>query len=263
MTTERRWSERYFKLAAYGRKYWTTVALMIGSSVALTILRVLVPVLTGNAVTDILASNSLDSILVISVEIIGVSALAAVFQFGLGYGGQYLGQKIIYDMRNDIFSAIQGQSFSFHDRNQTGQLMARATGDVEAVRRFLAFGSSQIIGNVLLIIFVAISSFINNMIFGLAVASVLPFLLYISWRFSQTQAPFWKRARENYGEINSVLQENITGMKVVRSFSAEDREIAKFDSKNRAYRDSIMGASTLRAFYTPLLTLVIGLLLGL
>lgn len=235
---------------------------MVASALALTTLSVIVPFLTGNAVQIVLTSHSMTQIQTIAIEIVVISAVSAVFQFGLGYGGQYLGQKIIYDMRNDIFSAIQGQSFSFHDRNQTGQLMARATGDVEAVRRFLAFGSSQIIGNVLLIIFVAIASFINNMIFGLAVASVLPFLLYISWRFSQTQAPFWKRARENYGEINSVLQENITGMKVVRSFSAEDREIAKFDSKNRAYRDSIMGASTLRAFYTPLLTLVIGLLLG-
>ncbi len=235
---------------------------MVASALALTTLSVIVPFLTGNAVQIVLTSHSMTQIQTIAIEIVVISAVSAVFQFGLGYGGQYLGQKIIYDMRNDIFGAIQGQSFSFHDRNQTGQLMARATGDVEAVRRFLAFGSSQIIGNVLLIVFVAIASFINNVVFGLAVASVLPLLLYISWRFSQTQAPFWKRARENYGEINSVLQENITGMKVVRSFSAEDREIAKFDSKNRAYRDSIMGASTLRAFYTPLLTLVIGLLLG-
>lgn len=262
MTTERRWSERYFKLAAYGRKYWTTVALMIGSSVALTILRVLVPVLTGNAVTDILASNSLDSILVISVEIIGVSALAAVFQFTLGYGGQYLGQKIIYDMRNKIFAAIQGQSFSFHDRNQTGQLMSRATGDVEAVRRFLAFGSAQLLGNLFLMVGVVVTIYLLNFQLALVVTLVLPILLVISWRFSQSQAPFWKKSRQDYGEINSVLQENISGMRIVRSFSREGREIEKFEEKNKAYRDDLVGAAAIRSFYTPLLTLILSLALG-
>ncbi len=255
--------EKFRKLARYSRKYWLTLTLMVASAIALSTLNVLVPFLAGSAVEIILTSRSIVGIQTIAVEIVAISAVSAVFQFGLGYGGQYLGQKMIYDMRNDLFVAMQGQSFSFHDRNQTGQLMARATGDVEAVRRLLAFGSSQLIGNILLIIFVAISSFINDYIFGVAIASVLPVLIYISWRFSQTQAPFWKRAREDYGAINSVLQENITGMKVVRSFSAESREISKFDSKNRGYRDDIMAASTIRAFYTPLLTLVVSLLLGL
>lgn len=262
MKTERRRSERYFKLAAYGRKYWTTVALMIGSSIALTILRVLVPVLTGSAVTDILASKTLESILVISVEIIGVSALAAVFQFTLGYGGQYLGQKIIYDMRNKIFTAIQGQSFSFHDKNQTGQLMSRATGDVEAVRRFLAFGSAQLLGNLFLMVGVVVTIYFLNFQLALLVTLVLPILLIISWRFSQSQAPFWKKSRQDYGEINSVLQENISGMRIVRSFSREKREIEKFEEKNKAYRDDLVGAAAIRSFYTPLLTLVLSLALG-
>jgi ATP-binding cassette, subfamily B, multidrug efflux pump len=255
---------KYGKLAHYLRKYWPTLTLMVACGLALTTLNVIVPFLTGNAVQIVLANKSIAPVQIqtIAIEIVIISAIASVFQFGLGYGGQYLGQKIIYDMRNDLFAAIQGQSFSFHDKNQTGQLMARATGDVEAVRRFLAFGSSQLIGNILLIAFVAISSFINNIVFGIAVGSILPILLYVSWRFSQTQAPFWKKARENYGAINTVLQENITGMKVVRSFSAEERAIAKFDSKNKAYRDDIMGASVIRAFYTPLLTLIVSLLLG-
>lgn len=261
MINERRF-EKYFKLLAYGRKYWQIGCLMIGSAVALTVLRVLIPLLTGSAVTDILASSSISSVLMISLEIIGVSAVAALFQFALGYGGQYLGQKIIYDMRNRIFFAIQAQSFSFHDRNQTGQLMARATGDVEAVRRFLAFGSAQMIGNLLLMAGVVITIFFLSIELVLVVIVCLPVLIIISWKFSQTQAPFWKRSRQNYGEINSALQENISGMKIVRAFSTEDEEIAKFETKNSAYRDDLIGASAVRSFYTPLLTMVISFGLG-
>jgi ABC-type multidrug transport system fused ATPase/permease subunit len=255
--------EKYRKLAEYGRKYKRTIILMLVSGVALTGLQVAIPLLIGNAVTVILASKSpIQSVLVVSLEIIGLSATSAVFQFSLGYGGQYLGQKVIYDMRNKLFVAIQGQSFSFHDKNQTGQLMARATGDVEAVRRFLAFGSAQILGQVLLMIGVLIAFWFLNVEFALIVTLILPVLVYIAWRFSQTQAPFWRQARINYGNINSVLQENITGMRIVRAFSAEKKEIQKFNAVNTEYRDDLVGAAKIRAFYTPLLTLVISLTLA-
>jgi ABC-type multidrug transport system fused ATPase/permease subunit len=255
--------EKFLKLAKYGRKYKRTIALMLVSGVALTGLQVAIPLLIGNAVTIILASrNAIQSVLMISLEIIGLSAASAIFQFSLGYGGQYLGQKVIYDMRNKLFVAIQGQSFSFHDKNQTGQLMARATGDVEAVRRFLAFGSAQILGQVLLMIGVVVAFWFLNAEFGLIVTLILPGLIYIAWRFSQTQAPFWKQARINYGNINSVLQENITGMRIVRAFSGEKKEIQKFNAVNTEYRDDLLGAARIRAFYTPLLTLVISLILA-
>jgi ABC-type multidrug transport system fused ATPase/permease subunit len=255
--------EKYLKLGEYLRKYKRTIALMLVSGVALTGLQVAIPILIGNAVTVILVSrNASESILVISLEIIGLSAASAIFQFSLGYGGQYLGQKVIYDMRNKLFVAIQGQSFSFHDRNQTGQLMARATGDVEAVRRFLAFGTAQILGQVLLMIGVLVAFWLLNLEFALIVTLILPLLVYIAWRFSQTQAPFWRQARINYGNINAVLQENITGMRIVRAFSAEKREIRKFNAVNTEYRDDLLGAARIRAFYTPLLTLILSLILA-
>lgn len=255
--------EKYRKLADYCLKYRRTIVIMLASGVALTGLQVAIPLLIGNAVTIILASkNAIHGVLMISLEIIGLSAASAVFQYSLGYGGQYLGQKVIYDMRNKLFIAIQGQSFSFHDKNQTGQLMARATGDVEAVRRFLAFGSAQILGQVLLMIGVTIAFWFLNVELAAIVTVILPIVIYIAWRFSQTQAPFWRKARINYGNINSVLQENITGMKIVRAFSAEEKEIQKFDAVNTEYRDDLIGAAKVRSFYTPLLTLVISLTLA-
>ncbi len=254
--------EKYFKLAEYGKKYKRTITLMLTCGIILTGLQVAIPFLIGDAVNIIGTKSSFYGVVVISIEIVSLSALSSVFQFGLGYGGQYLGQKIIYDMRNRIFVSIQGQSFSFHDKNQTGQLMARATGDVEATRRFLAFGLPQLLGQVLLMMGVIVALYFLNLQFALIVSLALPVLVYISWRFSQTQAPFWQRARLNYGEINTVLQENITGMKIVRAFSAEQHEIAKFSEKNEEYRDDIVGAAKIRSFYTPLLTLIISLILG-
>ncbi len=254
---------KYHKLIEYGNKYKRTIALMLASGAILTALQVEIPILIGNAVGIILSSKSvIDSIVLISLEIIALSAASAVFQFSLGYGGQYLGQKVIYDMRNKLFVSIQGQSFSFHDKNQTGQLMARATGDVEAVRRFVAFGFPQILGQMLLMVGVVVAFWFVNVEFAIIVTLILPVLLYIGWRFSQTQAPFWRKARLNYGNINTVLQENITGMRIVRAFSAEDEEKKKFNAVNAEYRDDLIGAAKIRSLYTPLLTLLISLLLA-
>jgi ABC-type multidrug transport system fused ATPase/permease subunit len=253
---------RYTKLAAYIKKYWRVAVLMLVCVVLLTILRVVIPILLGDAISDIQLHLPLETILVISLEIVAINALSALFQFGLGYGGQVIGQKIIYDMRNQIFVALQNQSFSFHDRNETGQLMSRATGDVEAVRRFLAFGSSQILGNTFLMGGVIIALYLLSFKLAVAVTAVFPLLVLISWKYAQTQGPHWKFSREHYGAMNSVLQQNITGMRIVRAFSAEESEIRKFEEKNRAYRDDIVNAANIRAVFSPLLTLLVSLDMG-
>ncbi|MDG7002196.1 MAG: ABC transporter ATP-binding protein, partial [Nitrososphaerota archaeon] len=161
-----------------------------------------------------------------------------------------------------IFVAIQRQSFSFHDRNETGQLMARATGDVEAVRRLLAFGSAQILGNIFIMGGVLVSLFLISIPAGLVVAATFPIVFYTAWRYSQALGPHWKRARRHYGDINSTLQQNIAGLKIVRSFSAERYEMDKFDRSNTGYRDDLLNSASIRALYTPLLTLLVTLAIG-
>ena len=251
--------ERYRRLLVLVKKHWAIATVMVACVTALTGFRVLVPFLTGEAINDIVAKSPVSSVLGLAVEIVVVSAVSAAFSFGLSYGGQVLGQRLIYDIRNTIFTSIQGQSFSFHDRNETGQLMSRATGDVEAVRRFVAFGLGQLLSNVFLVGGVIISLFYLNLYLAAIVSVVFPLTLFLSWRFSQTQGPFWRLTRKNYGAMNSVLQQNVTGARIVRSFTAEDEEASRFAATNQAYRDGIVGSSAVRAVYVPLLSLVISL----
>ena len=251
--------EKYARLFALVKRHWPIAAVMVVCVTALTGFRVLVPFLTGQAVNDIVAKSPVSSVLLLSIEIVAVSAISAGFSFGLSYGGQALGQKLIYDIRNTIFTSIQHQSFSFHDRNETGQLMSRATGDVEAVRRFVAFGWGQLLSNAFLVGGVIISLFFLNLYLAAIVSVAFPVILFLSWRFSQTQGPFWRLTRKNYGAMNSVLQQNVAGARIVRSFSAEDGEISRFAAANQAYRGGIIGSSAVRAVYVPLLSLVISL----
>ncbi|MCL4355628.1 MAG: ABC transporter ATP-binding protein/permease [Thaumarchaeota archaeon] len=250
---------KYFRLISLAKGHWRTVVVMLVSVTALTGFRVLVPFLTGEAVSDIVAKSPVSSVAFLAVEIVAVSAASAAFSFGLSYGGQTLGQKLVYDLRNIIFNSIQSQSFSFYDRNETGQLMSRATGDVEAVRRFVAFGLGQLLSNAFLVGGVVVSLFYLNLRLAAIVSVVFPVILALSWKFSQTQGPFWRLTRKNYGTMNSVLQQNVTGARIVRSFTAEDGEASRFAAANQAYRDGIVGSSAVRAVYVPLLSLVISL----
>ncbi|MDG6909560.1 MAG: ABC transporter ATP-binding protein [Nitrososphaerota archaeon] len=251
--------EKYLRLLAAVRRHWAIAAVMLASVTALTAFRVLVPFLTGEAVNDIVAKSPASDVLYLSLEIVAVSAVSAAFSFGLSYGGQALGQKMIYDMRNTIFTSIQSQSFSFHDRNETGQLMSRATGDVEAVRRFVSFGWGQLLSNTFLVGGVIVSLFYLNLYLAAVVSVVFPLIIAVSWKFSQTQGPFWRLTRKNYGTMNSVLQQNVAGARIVRSFTAEDGEASRFAAANQAYRDGIVGSSAVRAVYVPLLSLIISL----
>ena len=251
--------EKYLKLWTLVKRHWPIAAVMLFSVVVLTGLRVLVPFLAGQAINDIVGRQPISSILIVAVEIVLVSGLSAAFSFGLGYGAQALGQRIIYDMRNTIFTAIQSQSFSFHDRNETGQLMSRATGDVEAVRRFVSFGSAQLLSNLFLVGGVFVSLVYLSLYFALIVSVVFPVVLALSWMFSRTQGPFWRLTRKNYGSMNSVLQQNVAGARIVRSYSAEEFEMGRFAEANQAYRDGIVGSAAVRAVYTPLLSLVVSL----
>ena len=253
---------KYLRLIALAKRHWHIVAVMLVSVTALTGSRVLVPFLTGQAVDDIVAKSPISSVLLLAMEIVAVSAASAAFSFGVSYGGQSLGQKLIYDLRNNIFTSIQAQSFSFYDRNETGQLMSRATGDVEAVRRFTAFGLGQLLSNAFLVGGVVVSLFYLDLRLAAIVSVVFPVILFLSWRFSKTQGPFWRLTRKNYGAMNSVLQQNVTGARVVRSFTAEDGEMSRFAATNQAYRDGIVGSSAVRAVYVPLLSLVISLALA-
>lgn len=251
--------ERYIRLVSLVKRHWQIATVMFVCVTALTGLRVLVPFLTGAAINDMVGRSPVSSVASLAVEIVAVSAAAAAFSFGLSYGGQALGQKLIYDIRNTIFTSIQSQSFSFYDRNETGQLMSRATGDVEAVRRFVSFGLGQLLSNAFLVGGVIVSLFYLNFFLAAVVSVVFPLILLLSWRFSKTQGPFWRLTRRNYGAMNSVLQQNVTGARIVRSFTAEDGEIARFAATNQAYRDGIVGSSAVRAVYVPLLSLVISL----
>ena len=221
--------------------------------------RLLVPAFINIITVDITSRASLGTILLYSLGIIGVTAISGVGQFTYSYLTQTTGNRVVYDIRHDLFTSIQSKSFSFYDQNQVGDLIARATGDVEAVRRFVTQSMGALLFTIALMAGVVIELVRLNPLLLLPGIGLMPLVVLTGYLFDKQQSPNWKLVREQYGVMNTVIEENLTGMRVVRAFMREDYEVRKFDAINKKYYDTNIAVAKTRAFFIPLMPLLIGL----
>jgi ATP-binding cassette subfamily B protein len=187
----------------------------------------------------------------VALAIFAAAAMRSVSQFGRQFLGQWLGQRVAYDLRNAIYNRLQRLSFAYHDSHQTGQLMSRATQDVEAVQMFVQMGI--LMGTYFLMVMVGATILMFTTNWRLALVT-LPFLLVVavgSGFFSARLREIWTRVQNGLARLTTVLQENLSGARVVKSFGREDLEVAKFGKEAEAlFRDSY-ASSRLQALSVP------------
>jgi ATP-binding cassette subfamily B protein len=180
----------------------------------------------------------------------------SIAQYGRQYLGQVLGQKVAYDLRNNIYNRLQHLSFAYHDSHQTGQLMSRATQDVEAVQQFVQMGVLMAVYFAIFIIGALILMFISN--WQLALITV-PFLLIIagsSGFFSGKLRATWYRVQNGLARLTTVLQENLSGARVVKSFGREDLENKKFNKEAEALFKDSYESTKLQSISVPSMTAI-------
>jgi ATP-binding cassette subfamily B protein len=190
-------------------------------------------------------------LIVAASSMFGAAAFRSVAQFGQQYLGQWLGQKIAYDLRNAIYNTLQHLSFAYHDNHQTGQLMSRATQDVEAVQRFVQMGVLRALYFLLVVVGAIVLMLIANWRLSLV---LMPFLLVVgigSGIFAAKLRAIWTRVQEGLARLTTVLQENLSGARLVRSFGREDTEIIKFKAEAEALFEDSYKSSRLQAISMP------------
>jgi ATP-binding cassette, subfamily B, multidrug efflux pump len=174
------------------------------------------------------ANNAQSNIIGAALIIIGFAAVRGVFAFLQSYNAERLSQSVAFDIRNDIFSKIQRLSFSYHDKNQTGQLMVRATDDVEKVRLFIGQGLLLALQSVVLLVGTLIIISISNWQLTLAILPILPIAMILFMVFSSLAQPLFMQVQIRLSKLNTLLQENLAGLKVVKAFAREPSEQKKF-----------------------------------
>ncbi len=200
-----------------------------------------------------------NDILVAGILIVGFASLRGLFAFLQTYWGERNSQSVAFDLRNELYAQVQRLSFSYHDRTQTGQLMIRATDDVEKVRLFLGQGLLQLVGAVVLLAGTLILLFSTNVTLAWASLWILPVALALFVVFGAVSQPLFAKVQQKLSEINTILQENLAGIKVIKAFTREKSEQNKFRVSSKEFMDQQIFISRLFTFLFPFTFLVANL----
>jgi len=198
-------------------------------------------------------------LMVFSSSLVVIAVLEGALSYIQRYTLAIISQRAGFDMRDDMYNSLLEQSFSFYDQQRTGQLMARATGDINMLGRFFNFGFRLAFSNFLLLVLVIYSMTTINTQLTLVSIIILPFLLVTTLNFSRRVRPMWQAVREQNGVITSVMQENLSGLRVVRGFSREEFEQEKFWAELMKFFNINIEMAKLRAFFRPLTSLISGI----
>jgi ATP-binding cassette subfamily B multidrug efflux pump len=243
----------------YLRPHWLTAVGAVVSLILVTAGNLAIPQLIRWVIDQGITLGQMQAIVWGAVGLIGVAVVRGLFNFTQGYWSEKASQNVAFDVRNALFDKIQSLSFSYHDRAQTGQLMTRLTSDVEMVRQFTGMGLFQFINALVMLFGSAVLLLIMNWRLALIALAVIPLMALIVGRFMMVIRPLFGQVQARLGALNTVLQENLAGVRVVKAFAREPFEADRFRTANQAYLK--INLQTVRAFSTnfPLFFLMFNL----
>jgi ATP-binding cassette subfamily B protein len=244
----------FVRLLGFLRPYrWSllvSIALAVGSQAA----AVAIAFLTGDALQDAVDAENQDRLWAIALAILLVGALRASLMVGrrLISGRQALGVE--YDLRDALYGKLLRLSFGFYDRHQTGQLMSRATVDLQAVRFFLGYGLIFFFQYLLTIVGVTAVLFFVEWRLALAATAITPLLVVLAYLYSHASHPVLRDVQQRLADVATAAEENIVGVHVVKSFAQERNETVKFAERSEGVFRRSLDANKQRAVYVPLLS---------
>ncbi len=218
-----------------------------------TAAQLVVPDLSGVIVDNAIVPHHLSLLVPLGAALFGATAVWGIFTFAQSYLGAVMSQKVVYRLTDAMYRHVQEQSFTYFDNAQTGQLMSRATGDINSVRRFVYRGAPRIVTAVLQFFGTAVILLKIDPSLALLTMTMTPPFLWAVLVMSRKQRPASWKLQQDLADLTTVLQENIVGMRVVRVFAREDHEEEKFDRTNMAYREQSMRVAEIQATFQPLL----------
>jgi ABC-type multidrug transport system fused ATPase/permease subunit len=210
----------------------------------------------GGVIDKAIDPGDSDKLRMYIILILGVGTLKAGLMVGrrLISGRQALGVEL--DMRNALYARLVRLSFRFYDTHQTGQLMSRATVDLQGVRFFLGYGLIFFFQNVLTVLSVTVVLFFVQWELALITLAIVPVLTVLAYRYSRVSHPTLRDVQQKLADVTTVAEESIVGVHVVKAFAQERAEEAKFRGRSEAVFGQTIKANRQRAFYVPLISFV-------
>ncbi len=202
----------------------------------------------------LVTDGNTQTLVIASLAVIGAAALRGAFTFLQTYLGEWISQRVAYDVRNRIYDRLQRLSYAYHDRQQTGQLMSRATQDVEAVRWFIHMGVLRFGYIILLLSAILVLMAVTNWKLTLVAWAFLPLIAWRSTVMALSLRPLWMKVQEGLARLTTVLQEALTGARVVKAFARERYEGEKFRREAEALFADSYRSGRIQAINSPMMT---------
>ena len=244
------------RLLGYGWRHKWWLAAAIFSMAGATLSALVVPKVMGTAIDEAISTGVRSQFVLLAGIIIAASVLRGVFSFGQNYLAEAVSQLAAFSIRDDFFRKLQSMSFGFYDKQQTGNLMSKATADVEAVRMFISMGMIRGLSTVLMVVAIGTIVVEANWRLGVVCLISVPIIagraIYMSKKLRRT----WTMVQNEMGDMSTVLQENLAGARVVRSFGAATYEEEKFEEKASNLADYTYGAMRLFASHGSLMMFI-------
>ncbi|WP_026486315.1 ABC transporter ATP-binding protein [Caldanaerobius polysaccharolyticus] len=218
-----------FEFARPYRRYFYLAGVFMFANIGLGMIN---PYLQKLLVNKVLLEKQKGLLVYLLMGMLAVSIVTSAFGYLYSYLVEYTSQRTIADIRHKMFNHLQEVSFSFYDKARTGELMSRLTGDLEGVRVFLPGGFLQFFNSTTTFVAYLVMLFTINWKLTLLTLILSPFLVTLSMRFDKKIRSAFDELRKQYAVLNTTLQENITGIKVVKAFAQEPMEIQKFKREN-------------------------------
>lgn len=248
-------AETFKRLLGYLKPYKGKAALMLTTTFVFTLLNLIPPLLQKVMIDDVITKFNLDLLKWIVLAIFAVQLLSSVFMGLRNYQLSWLGQKIIFDLRKQVYNHLQKLSLSYFDRRQTGAIMNRVTGDTQSIQHFIVHGTQETIVQVFTMLIIAIVLFTLDWQLALIVILPTPFIYFGTKLFRKRIHRIYHRIWRRRSNMSAVLGGAIPGIKVVKAFSQEYQETEKFEFALTDYFKEEVRAIKYRSLFFPLISL--------
>jgi ABC-type multidrug transport system fused ATPase/permease subunit len=240
------------RLLGFLSPYRRAVILSFVLAAAAMVASVAIPWLVGRAIDRVRAHDTAGlRSYAIAVAVAGLVSLVLTVARRLIAGRVSLGVE--YDLRNGVYAHLQALELGFFDRQQTGQLMSRATVDLQGVRFFLGYGLVFMAQSALTIVLVAIAMVFKDPALAALSLIPVPFVVLIAQRYGRRARPAAQEVQQRIAELTAEAEENISGVRVVKAFAREDRQLERFGHRTGRVFEQAMVSTRLQAFYNPLI----------
>jgi ATP-binding cassette subfamily B multidrug efflux pump len=242
--------------------YWLKRKLLFASIFSLicaTALGLIYPNLLRILIDDVIMKQQYDRVPMLALFVVGVVTVKGMFQFLSGLAGGRLGNWVAFNLRNALYDKLQVLSFQYYDKAKTGDLMSRLTADLDAIRQFIGFGFAQLLNIVLMFLLGTAMMFSMNWKLTLLTLVFMPFLVFTVFKFEGKIHPAFRTIRKSMSDLTTAVQENITGVRTVKSFARESHEVQRFMVHSEEYKSSNIFSASIWAKYFPVMELLANL----